>query len=106
MADLEPGDILGVAHAPLMCVPLDVLRHDSRVPGLSSGPLAVTPISAVTASPLASAADTASPSPDLLKRLTPEQRTFFPRIWERLPTHLRVAAFGFHGPDWTPLAID
>ena len=38
-ANLEPGEILGVTHAPLMSVPLDALQHDSRAPGLSSGPL-------------------------------------------------------------------
>ena len=89
-ADLEPGDILGLAHAPLMCVPRDVLQHDSRAPGLSPGPPVPTPISAVTASPLASAADTASPSPALLERLTPEQRASFLRVWEQLPAHLRA----------------
>lgn len=31
VADLEPDDLLGVAHATLMRVPLDVLQHDSRV---------------------------------------------------------------------------
>ena len=45
VADLEPGDILGVARARLLCVPLDVWQHDSRAPGPSSGPPAMTPIS-------------------------------------------------------------
>ena len=51
IADLEPGDILGVTHAPRMCVPLDVLQRNSRDPGLSSGPPSVTPISDVTFHP-------------------------------------------------------
>ena len=106
MADLKPGDMLGVVHAPLICVPLDVLQHDSRAPGFSSDPPAMTPISAVTASPLAAAAATASPSPALLWRLTSEQRASFLRAWERLPTHLCAVAFDFHGPDWIPLAIE
>ena len=106
VADLEPGDILGVAHAPLMCVSLDVLQHDSRAPGLSSGPPAVTPISAVTASPLAIAAVTASPSPALLERLAPEQCALFLRIWERLPSHPRAVVFDLYGRDWTSLAIE
>ena len=71
VADLEPGDSLGVTHAPLMCVALNVLQPDSRAPGLYSGPPAVTPISAV---PLATARATALPSPTLLELLTPEQR--------------------------------
>ena len=67
---------------------------------------AVTPVSAVTASPLAAAAATASPSPALLERLTPEQRSSFLRVWERLPSHLHAFEFDLHGPDWTPWAIE
>ena len=63
VANLVPGDIFGVAHAPLMCVPLDTLQHDSRAPVLSSGPPAMTLIAAVTASPLA--AVVARPRPRL-----------------------------------------
>ena len=66
VANLEPGDILGVGYAPLMCVPLDAMQYDSRPPDLSSDPPAGTPISA--------AATTASRSPALLECLTPEQR--------------------------------
>ena len=82
---LEPGEILGVAHAPLMCVPLDTVQHDGRPSGPSSGPTWVTPISAVTASPLAAAAATTSPSPALLERSTLEQHASFLRVWEQLP---------------------
>ena len=98
VANLKPGDVLGVARAPLKCVPLDAIQHDSRPPGPSSGPPAVTPISAGTASPLAAAEATASPSPVLLERLTPEQFFSFVRVWERLPSHLRGIAFDLHGP--------
>ena len=31
VADLEPGDLLGVAHTPLIRVPLDALQHNSRL---------------------------------------------------------------------------
>ena len=103
MSNLEPGDLLGVAHAPLMCVPLDALQHDGRP---SSDPPGVTPVSAVTASSLAAAAATASPSPALLEHLTPEQRGSFLRVWERLPSHLWAVAFDLHGPGWTPLAME
>ena len=67
----DPGDTLGVAHASLMYILLDALQHDGRPSGPSSGPPGVTPISAVTASPLAAADATASSSPSLLERLTP-----------------------------------
>ena len=88
VANLEPGDIFGVAHVPFMCVPLDAM---------SSGPPVVTPISAVMASPLAAAAATASPSPALLERNTPQQRASFLRVWKRLPAHLRAVSFDLHG---------
>ena len=101
----EPGDLLGVAPAPLMSVPLDALQHDGRPSGPSSDLPGVTPVSAATASPLAAVATTASPSPALLERLTPEQCASFLRVWERLPPHLRAVAFDLHGPGWTPLSI-
>ena len=66
----------------------------------------MTPTSAVTASPLAAEAATASPSPALLTRLTPERRLSFLCVWERLPSHLRAVAFDLHGPGWTRLAIE
>ena len=106
VANLEPGDVLGVAHAPLMCLPLSVMQHDSRPPGLSSGPPPVTPTSDVAASPVAAATAMTLPLPTLLERLTPEQRASFLRAWERLPSHLPAVAFDLHGPDWTPLAIE
>ena len=103
---LEPGNILGVAHALLMCVPLDDLQHDSRHSGLSSGPPAMTPISAVMALPLASAAPTAPPSPALFERLNPEQHASFPHVCERLPSHMRAVAFGLDDPGSNPLAVE
>ena len=72
VANLDPGDFLGVPHAPLMRVLLDAMQHDSRPPSPFSGPPVVTLISAVTASSLAAAAATATPSSALLERLTPE----------------------------------
>ena len=106
VSNLEPGDFLGVAHAPLMCVPLDAIQHDGRPSGPSSDPPGVTPVSAVTASPLTAAAATTSPSPALLERLTPEQRASFLRVCERLQSHLRAVAFDLHGPGWIPSAIE
>ena len=31
VADLEPGDLVGVAHSPLLSVPLGALRHVTHV---------------------------------------------------------------------------
>ena len=80
VSNLKPGDFLGVVHAPLMCVVLYALQHDGRPSGSSFDPPGVIPVSAVMASRLAAAATTASPSPALLERLTPEQRTSFLRV--------------------------
>ena len=106
VSNLEPGDLLGVAHAPLISVPLDALQHVDRSSSPYSDPPGVTPVSAVTAPPLAAVAAPASPSPALLERLTPEQRASFLRVWERPPLLLRAVLFDLHGPGWTPLAIE
>ena len=98
VSNLEAGDLLGVAHAPLMSVRLDALQHVGRPSGLSSEPPGVTPVSAVTAPPLAAVTAPASPSPALLECLTPETRASFMCVWERLPSHLRAVAFDLHGP--------
>ena len=86
VADLEPGDLLGVTRAPLMRLPVDALQHNRRVTGPSSGPPAVPQVSAVTDSPLTAAAK-ASPSPALLERLAPDQHASFLRVSTRLPSH-------------------
>ena len=52
VAALEPRDILGVAHAPLLTVPLDGFQQDNRAPSTTSGPSEVSPVSALTVSPL------------------------------------------------------
>ena len=43
LAALELGDILGVTHAPLLSVPLDVLQQDSRAPNAPSRLSKVSP---------------------------------------------------------------
>ena len=103
VAALEPGDILGVAHAPLLSVPLNVLQQDNRAPSPPSGLSEVSSVSAVIASPVAAPA---SPSPALLERLSPEQRASFLHVWARLSLHLREVAIDLHGTDWTPEAIE
>ena len=61
VSNLDPGGLLGVDHAPLMSVPLDALQHVGRPSDLSCDPPGVTPVSAVTAPPLAAAAAPAGP---------------------------------------------
>ena len=99
VADLEAGDILGVAHAPPIIAPLDFWKHDHRVANPPSGlfeslALAASPIAAPTL-----------PSSAPLERMSSEQRTSFLRVWARLALHLRAVAFDLHGTGWTPEAI-
>ena len=46
------------------------------------------------------------PSPALLERLNPDQRSSFLRVWARLPRHLREIVFDLHDHGWTPPAIE
>ena len=46
------------------------------------------------------------PSPTLMERLNPAQRSAFLRVWARLPTHLREIAFDPHDPGWDPPTIE
>ena len=47
-----------------------------------------------------------SPSPALMERLNPAQRSAFLRVWVRLPPHLREIVFDLHDPGWDPPAIE
>ena len=103
--DLELGDLVGVAHAPLLRVPLDALQHATRVAEPHPGQTANCQVSAVTSSldTGEAASLVTSPSTTLLERLNPDQRSSFLRVWARLPPHLREIAFD---PGWTPPAIE
>ena len=96
-ADLEPCDLFGVAHAPLTRVPIDVVQSTNSTTDVSQ-------VSAVSDSPHAAAAATASPTPTLFERLTPDQCDSFLCMWTRLPLQLSLDAFDLHGPELTPLA--
>ena len=108
VADLEPGDLVGVAHAPLLSVPLDALQHVTHSAELHPGQFANCQVSPVTSSPDTGVAASAvtPPLPALLERLNPDQRFSFLRVWTRLPLHLREIAFDLHDPGWTPSAIE
>ena len=108
VADLEPSDLVGVAHAPLLRVPLGALQHATHVAEPHPGQIADCQVSAVTSSSgMGEAASVVTPpSPALLKRLNPDQRYSFLRVWARLPSHLREISFDLHDPGWTPPAIE
>ena len=108
VADLEPGDLVGVAHAPLLSVPLGALQHATHASEPHPCHFADCQVSTVMSSPDTGEAASAvtTPSPALLKRLNSDQRTSFLRIWARLPPNLTEIAFDLHDPGWTPPAIE
>ena len=108
VADLEPGDLVGFAHAPLLSASLGAVQHATHAAEPHPGQFADCHVSAVTSSPDTGEATWAvtPPSPALLERLNPDQRFSFLRVWTRLPLHLREIAFDLHDPGWTPSAIE
>ena len=96
--DLEPGDILSTASAPLLRVLLEALaQHDE--------PHDVT---AVAESPASNVAPNTSeqPSTELLHRLGDDQRGSFLRLRSTAPHHVRQIEFALDAPGWDPGAID
>ena len=73
-ADFEPGDLLGVVHIPLMRAPTDAIQGKDSVPALSPS-TDVGEVAAVSEASLTTAAAAAAPSPALLARFPPEQRS-------------------------------
>ena len=108
VADLEPGDLIRVAHAPLLSVPLGALQHATHAAEPHQGQFADCQVSAVTSSPDTGEAASAvtPPSTALLERLNPDQRSSFLRVWARLPPHLPETAFDLHDLGWTHPAIE
>ena len=106
-ADLESGDIVGVAHAPLLRVSLDALQHATHVAEPHPGQIADRQVSAVTGllEPGETASAVTSPSSALVERLDQDQRSSFLRVWARLPPHLREITFALHDPGWPPSTI-
>ena len=108
VADLEPADLVGVAHDPLLSVPLGALQHATHAAEPHPGQFADCQVSAVTSSPDTgeAASVVTSPSPALLERLNPDHRPSFLRVWAQLPPHLRKIAFHLQDLGWTPPAIE
>ena len=50
VADLEPGDLVGIAHAPLLRVPIDALQHATHAAEPHPAQTADCQVSAVTSS--------------------------------------------------------
>ena len=68
VTDLEPGDLVGVAHAPILRVPLDALQHANHAaePPFQTADHHVSAITSLIATGGAASAVT-SPSPALLE---------------------------------------
>ena len=82
VADLEPGDLVGVAHAPLLSVPFGALQRATHAAEPHPGQIADCQVSAVTRSPDTSeaASPVTSPLPALLEALNLDQRSSFLRV--------------------------
>jgi len=132
--ELEPGDILGFASAPLLRVPVNSIRHleppgdghnitpgpveseghDSRTPQPASfcDDLFVHNVRAQQPDTQAAAtskpavfSEASLPPQALLDRLDEQQRYSFLGVWKKLPPHLRAIKFDLHGPGWKPQTI-
>ena len=78
--DLEPGDILGTASAPLLRVPLEALaQHDAPV-NVTTIAESVSPATPLTEITNAKPDPSDESSPGLLQRLDDDQRTAFLRL--------------------------
>ena len=108
VADLEPGDLLGVADAPLLLIPLSALQQRTQAAGAHPGQASHSQVSVVASSTDAEGIAPAvpPPSPTLMECLNPAQRSAFRRVWARLPPHLREIAFDLHASGWDPPAIE
>ena len=82
VTDLEPGDLVGVAHAPLLSVPFGALQRATHAAEPHHGQIADCHVSAVTRSPDTSeaASPVMSPLPALLEALNLDQRSSFLRV--------------------------
>ena len=87
-----------------MRVLIAVFQRMNSAPALSPSTNAPE-VASISGPPLTAAAATASPSPALLERLTPEQRVSLLRVWDRLPTHLHDITFDLRCTEWPPAAI-
>ena len=102
------GDLVGVAHLPRLSIALDALQHATHAAEPHPDQVTDCQVSAVMSSPDTGEAASAvpPPSPALLERLNPDQRSSFLLVWARLPPHLREIVFHLHDPGWTPPAIE
>ena len=102
----KPGDTLGTATAPFLCVPLEALATDDAqnevIPVAESPMLSASPSLAINATP-----DTLDElTSELLRRLNDGQRESFLRLWNTVPSRMKRIDFALDAPGWDPGAID
>ena len=90
VADLDPGDLVGVIHAPLLRVPVGALQHATHAAEPHPGQFADCQVSAVMSSPDTgeAASPVAPPSLALLERLNSDQRSSFLCVWALSLIHI------------------
>ena len=96
--DLEPGDILGTASAPLLRVPFEALAQHDEPHDVTAVAESLSPLT--PSSPASHAAPNTSEQPytELLRRLDDDQRGSFLRLWSTVPPHIRQIDFALDAP--------
>ena len=105
--ELEPGDVLGTASLPLLCVPLEALTlHDvtADVSALAESPAAPASQTALPHSTTPDFPD--EPPPELLHRPDHSQREYVFRLCNTVPSHIRRIDFALDAAGWDPTAVD
>lgn len=97
-AELEPGDLLDIASASLLRVPVaEHERRDEPHPDCDAAPAINTDNVEPSPAP--------EPPPNLPRRLDADQLTSFLRVWDTLRLHLRGVSFDLEGKGWSPAVI-
>ena len=104
--NLEPGDILGAASAPLLRVPLEALTPQDTQNDVT--PVAESPLPSESPSLATNVTHDTSDkrSSELLHRFDEDQRESFLRLWNTVPPHIRRIDLALDAPGWEPSAID
>ena len=104
--DLEPGDILCTASAPLLRVPFEALaQHDAQT-DVTPAAESFLPSTSLSEATNVSPDPTDEPPSELLHQLDDDQRAAFLRLWSTVPPHIRWIDFALDAPGWEPSAID
>ena len=106
--DLEPGDTLGTASAPLLRVPLEALAPHDVQHDVTAVAESLVPLASSSPAPNVTSGTSDKPSTELLHRLDDDQRGSLLCLWSTVPPHIRQLDFALliDAPGWEPSAID